>query len=159
MTMPAKTDRNALRLRAEDQEDLSVIASLLQDSLVPVVDMALLPDEGEGAGLCFAMILTRFCWENSSVAKQASVSARVHSLFTIYNVRTVQYTGIERSNPNLILSLLTVRLEKDNILTIYFAGGSVIRAEVDSISCVLKDITEPWPTKFHPEHQTGSAFS
>ena len=49
-----------LRLRAEDGEDLRVIAAYTQDALVPVTEISYLPDERR-----FILALNRFCWESA----------------------------------------------------------------------------------------------
>ena len=48
----------ALKLRAEDAEDLAVISAILQDALVPVGEMAYLPEEQR-----FVLVANRFRWE------------------------------------------------------------------------------------------------
>lgn len=52
------TDSTPLKLRARDAADMDVIASCLQDSLVPVRDIAFLEKERR-----FVMVLNRFKWE------------------------------------------------------------------------------------------------
>ena len=54
----AGASKAGLRLRAEDSDDLAVISACLQDSLVPVRDLAYLPDEGR-----FMLVANRFRWE------------------------------------------------------------------------------------------------
>lgn len=52
------TESTALKLRARDAADMDVLASCLQDSLVPVRDIAFLKKEKR-----FVMVLNRFKWE------------------------------------------------------------------------------------------------
>src|SRR5260370_15765146 len=47
-----------LKLRAEDEEDLAVVSTILQDALVLIGEMAFLPEEKR-----FALVANRFCWE------------------------------------------------------------------------------------------------
>ncbi len=49
----------ALKLRAEDAEDLAVISACLQDALVAVSDLAYAPEERS-----FLFVANRFRWEN-----------------------------------------------------------------------------------------------
>ena len=49
----------ALKLRAEDTEDLAVISACLQDALVAVRDLAYAPEEHS-----FLFVANRFRWEN-----------------------------------------------------------------------------------------------
>lgn len=52
------TESTALKLRARDAADMDVLASCLQDSLVPVRDIAFLKKEKR-----FVMVFNRFKWE------------------------------------------------------------------------------------------------
>ena len=49
---------SALKLRAEDGEDIAVLSAVLQDALVAVGEMAWLPDEHR-----FVLVANRFRWE------------------------------------------------------------------------------------------------
>ncbi|TAH36521.1 MAG: DUF2948 family protein [Alphaproteobacteria bacterium] len=142
-----------LKLRVEDVEDLSVVAMLLQDALVPVVDMAFLPSPSTNTHQ-FALIASRFCWEKScqNIDKTHS-AARRHTAFVIGNVKSVQYKGIDREDKNLILSLLTIFADNEKNISLFFAGDGVVKIEIDCLSCVLQDMAEPWPTKFVPSHK------
>src|SRR5207244_12488326 len=44
-----------LKLRAEDEEDLAVVSAILQDALVPIGEMAYLPEEQR-----FVLVANRF---------------------------------------------------------------------------------------------------
>ena len=55
----APDDGAALKLRAEDAEDLAVISACLQDALVPVRDLAYVPEDRT-----FLLVANRFRWEN-----------------------------------------------------------------------------------------------
>ena len=46
-----------LKLRCEDEEDVVVLSSLLQDALVPMAELAWLPAEK-----CFVFVASRFIW-------------------------------------------------------------------------------------------------
>jgi len=58
MVEPRHRPADALRLLARDEEDLAVISAILQDALIPVSEMAYLPDERR-----FALVANRFRWE------------------------------------------------------------------------------------------------
>ncbi|WP_020592053.1 DUF2948 family protein [Kiloniella laminariae] len=47
-----------LKIRAQDDEDIRTLSGLLQDSLVPLCDVAWLREEKR-----FVMVVNRFCWE------------------------------------------------------------------------------------------------
>ena len=52
-----------LKLRAYDREDFAVVSAVLQDALVPTIDMAWLPGEQR-----FACVANRFRWERRAPA-------------------------------------------------------------------------------------------
>lgn len=52
-----------LKLRAYDREDFAVVSAVLQDALVPVIDMAWLAEEQR-----FACVANRFRWERRAPA-------------------------------------------------------------------------------------------
>ena len=54
----------ALRLRAEDAEDLQVVAALVQDAVMPASEMSF--DRGKRR---FACLLNRFRWEDKAAAE------------------------------------------------------------------------------------------
>ena len=62
-----------LKLRAEDAEDIAVIATCLQDALVQVSDIAYLPEERR-----FVMVANRFCWEDCGQPDGSALFSRVH---------------------------------------------------------------------------------
>ncbi|MBK1696114.1 hypothetical protein CKO21_02505 [Rhodovibrio salinarum] len=51
-------DNKPLKLRAYDKEDFAVVSSVLQDALVPVIDMDWLSEDKR-----FALVANRFRWE------------------------------------------------------------------------------------------------
>jgi len=138
-------DDNPLKLRAHDAEDLAVISAMLQDSLVPLGDVTFLPDEKS-----FVLALNRYRWE------QVDASQRVHCGVRFDTVRRVQFSDIDRRNRQQFLSLMAVEFrpaaESGGAIILNFSGGGRIRLEVESISCILSDLDEPWPTQWRPDH-------
>ena len=137
-----------LKLRARDEQDLQVLAACLQDALVPLSDMLYEPTAGR-----FAMVVNRFMWEAPAqpVDGGGSVHARVHGLLAVHDVRSVRMRGIDRSESDRPLSLLTLRFD-EGCLHLEVAGGGTIRIAVDGIHAYLEDVGEPWPTAWRPEH-------
>lgn len=136
----------ALKLRALDAEDLAVFSTVLQDALVPVADMAWLPDERR-----FVLVANRFRWEPGAAAGPGAPHARVLTGLCIDRVTSVQRRGFSPAAGDRILSLLAVRTEGTTIY-LDFAGGSAIRLETERIQCRLEDLGEPWPTPWRPSH-------
>jgi hypothetical protein len=142
---------HGLKLTAEDADDLTVVASCLQDALIAMQDMAYLPAEAR-----FAFVANRFCWEKCcEEGSPETPFERVHTGIHFDNVKSVRVRNLDQKNKDAILSLLTVRAEEGTV-DLLFAGGGVIRLEVDGIACRIEDIDEPWPTKWQPNHAEGS---
>lgn len=159
-----------LRLRAEDEEDLHVLAAVLQDSLVPLTEMEFFSDTHR-----FALVASRFRWENCSetadspfdpaaaegeapepevpdiaFARCASYE-RVNCGVCFEGVEQVRCRGVDRRERGRILELLTIRTEPGAVLLL-FAGGAAIRLEGKHITCRMEDVGEPWPTRWRPHH-------
>jgi hypothetical protein len=143
----APDDGAALKLRAEDAEDLAVISACLQDALVPVRDLAYVPEDR-----AFLFVANRFRWENGlSPAPGEAGFERTLCGITFSEVAAVSYNGFRRSEDGRILSLLAIRPE-DGAVHLEFSGGATIRLEVARILCLAKDLGEPWPTQWQPRH-------
>lgn len=143
----APDDSAALRLRAEDYDDLAVISACLQDALVPVCDLAY-----DTANRTFMLVANRFRWEDG-LHRAAEEGCFRRSLcgVTFGEVTAVSYTGFSRSDDGRILSLLAIRHE-DGAIRFEFSGGASIRLEIACVLCHLRDLGEPWPTPWQPRH-------
>ena len=148
MAPDRETAPPGLKLRARDEQDLQVLAACLQDALVPVADMLYEPSLGR-----FAMVVNRFMWEVPAQAGEGGrpAHARVHGVLAIHEVASVRFRGIDRNDPDVPLSLLTMRLQ-DGCIHLEFAGGGTIRIAIGDIHLYLEDVGEPWPTVWRPEH-------
>ena len=138
-----------LRLVAFDAEDLQVLSAMTQDAVLPVAQMAWQSSERR-----FALLLNRFRWE----ARGASQVERVQSVLSFEDVKAVQTQGFDRTDPDLVLSLLSLTFtpERDGagacLLT--FAGDGAIRLEVEALEAGLRDVTRPYfsPANRAPSH-------
>jgi hypothetical protein len=161
----------ALKLRARDKEDFSVIAALLQDALLPISEMTYLPDEKR-----FVMVLNRYRWEAEDPAAQGTAPGgpaelpsaedasfedegaepspyfeRVHCGVCFDRVLAVRTRGIEQRARDQILELLTAQVDDRSVLLV-FAGNAAVRLEVEALHCHLEDLGEAWPTRWRPQH-------
>jgi DUF2948 family protein len=134
---------NAVRLRAGSVEDLSVIASLVQDAIVPLGDIVFLKEDNS-----FVMVLNRFRWEDDG---EADMRERVHAGLRFDTVQSVRYRNIDTRDRSQFFSLLTLTFD-ENVVSLHFAGGGAIRLEVETLACALEDLSEPWPTARVPQH-------
>jgi Protein of unknown function (DUF2948) len=145
--MAEQRDRpaDALKLLARDEEDLAVISAVLQDALIPVPEMAYLPDERR-----FALVANRFRWEAPADRPRENFERRLTGL-SIGGVTGVRRRGFNPGDPMRILVLLALR-RVAGALQLDFAGGASIRLETGEVLCHLDDLSEPWPTRWQPRH-------
>jgi len=140
-----------LKLKAKDAEDVQVISAILQDAIVPVVDMAWRPEEKD-----FVMVVQRFCRERHDEKDDESCFERVRCAVHVKGVESVQLQGIAQDRPDDMLDLLAVMPEKGNLQFI-FAGGGKVRLKLADWSLILEDFGEPWPTVCEPQHERETA--
>ena len=144
----------ALHLRALDAEDLQVISTLAQDAVCPATEM-----KWDRQHRRFALLINRFRWEDVSGARQRQRAyERVQSLLFVDEVTKVSSQGIDRSDKNLILSLLSLTFfpaeEGAGRIELTLAGDGVIAVEVEALDVTLKDVTRPYlaPSRKVPGH-------
>ena len=123
-----------LRLIAFDAEDLQVLSAMTQDAVLPVAQMTWHSSERR-----FALLLNRFSWE----ARGASQIERVQSILSFEDVKAVQTQGFNRTDPDLVLSLLsltfTPKSDGAGAFLLTFAGDGAIRLEVEALEAGLRD--------------------
>jgi hypothetical protein len=134
-----------LKLRAEDEEDLAVVSTILQDALVPVGEMAYLPEEKR-----FVLVANRFKWEGPPLPS-GKLYERTLIGIAFDGVEGVKIRGFDRTDQDRILHVLAVRSQPGAVV-FDFSGNDSMRLEVSRILCHLEDIGEPWPTPWRPRH-------
>jgi hypothetical protein len=136
-----------LRLVALDQEDLAVISTHLQDAIVRVGDLALLPHERR-----FALVARRFDWECSNDEPPRRRLTGLH-FERVLHCRT---RGIDRSNPDASLNLLAITFAKTDspsgTVTLLFSEGGAIQLDVECIETQMKDLGPVWEAESRPTH-------
>jgi Protein of unknown function (DUF2948) len=142
----------ALKLRAEDADDLAVLSACLQDALVAVRDVGYFAGEQS-----FIFIANRFRWESGLHPLPGEEGdQRVLCAVTFGAVASVSYRGFRRADEDRILCLLAIRSanrrEGGKAILLEFAGAAAIRLDVARILCRAKDLGEPWPTPWRPRH-------
>ncbi|MEP2531171.1 DUF2948 family protein [Shimia sp.] len=143
-----------LNLGALDDEDLKVLSALAQDAIFPANEMKWLAKERR-----FALLVNRFRWEDLQAAERLGRRVeRVQSLLVIDNVLKVASQGVERSDEDMILSILSVGFEPQEdgagYVVLTLAGDGGIRLSVEALEVTLKDVTRPYlaPSKHTPSH-------
>ena len=151
----------ALRLRAVDPIDLSVMSAHLQDAIAQVGDMAYQPAKRR-----FALMLNRFMWEDLDAAAKGAKAdknapyRRVRSAMHFDAVERVQHQGLKLGKKEAVAELLTLafeaRSEPAGVIKMTFAGGGVIKLDVECLDAWLTDVSAPWPTPHRPGHGPGT---
>jgi hypothetical protein len=134
-----------LRLLAQDEADLAVISAAMQDAVMKVGDIIFEP-----AAHRLTIAFNRYRWE-------AGGGARVRSGLQFAGVLGVQARKIRRGAPEAVLELLAMTFSAGEApggdVTLSFAGGGDLRANVECIDAVLADVSTPWPTRRTPAHE------
>ncbi len=139
----SNSEHSQLSLLARDIQDLSVLSAMLQDAIVPLFDMAYLEKDR-----AFVAALNRFRWE---AAAQEAAGERVHAGLRFDKVNRVQFRNVDRADRDAFVSFLSVVYD-EGVVVIHFSGGGAVRLEVDELNCSLRDLDEPWPTIWRPNH-------
>ncbi len=132
-----------LRLMARDGDDLGVIASLMQDAVFAISDMAY-----DAKRRRFALLVNRFRWEDRAAAEAAARPyERVRSMLVIEDALRVRTTGIDRAERDVILSVLTLDFapgpDGTGTLTLTLAGDGAVALDVEALEVRLDDVTRP----------------
>ena len=138
-----------LRLIAFEVDDLQVISAMVQDAILPAFEMSWRPQQRR-----FALLLNRFRWE----ATQPDFAERVQAVLSFEDVNSIQTQGFDRTDSDLILSLLNVTFEADTdgmgYCIVTLAGDGSIRLKVEVLEASLRDVTRPYiaPSGRMPNH-------
>jgi hypothetical protein len=139
---------DGIRLRAEDAGDIAVISACLQDALVSVRDLVFDRDARR-----FVLVANRFRWERHHDGAAEPVLERTLCGVAFGEVDGAAYRGFRRSDEDRILVLLAVRApEEGGTIDLEFSAGASIRLSVAAIACQVRDLGEPWPTAWQPDH-------
>ena len=143
-----------LSLVAQNEEDLVVISTLCQDSIIKVANIKWAKKSKR-----FYLLINRFCWELNDLSKKKSSNMlRINSIMSFNSVLSVKSAGIQQNNNSDITSLLTINYNFFNFekqaIDLIFSGNSQISLNIECIDVFLKDISEPFEgtTSKQPKH-------
>ena len=143
-----------LSLVAQNEEDLVVISTLCQDSIIKVANIKWAKKSKR-----FYLLINRFCWELNDLSKKKSSNMlRINSIMSFNSVLSVKSAGIQQNNNIDITSLLTINYNFFNFekqaIDLIFSGNSQITLNIECIDVFLKDISEPFEgtTSKQPKH-------
>lgn len=107
-------DRPFLKLLAKDDQDLQIVAAVVQDAIAPVSEMTYRADEKN-----FVMVVHRFMWDCAAAEEGgACVYDRIACALDIGGVTGVQFQGFDPNVSGTMLDLLTMVLE-EGILSLH----------------------------------------
>ena len=157
MTMDAKFEDGGeapLNIGALDSEDLTVISAMVQDAVLPIGEISWQADQRR-----LALLINRFRWEDKTNAeRQGRPVERVQSLLVFDIVLSVASQGLDRSQKDLVLSVLSITTENaengDCFFTVTLAGDGALRIRVEAVEVHLRDVTRPYaaPSRKSPHH-------
>ena len=147
----SKSVKKNLKLIGKNQEDLKIISTYIQDSIVTVGDMVFLEKNR-----IFLMIVNRFMWEN--VEKEVfRKNKRIRCAVKFEEVIKVESKNINQKNKNRPLECLAIKcnliFDETYKIKIFFAGNSIITIISEVIEAALHDIGKPWNVKHIPIHK------
>ena len=146
-----------LRLLARDSADIGVLSTLLQDAIVPGVDMLFDRDRKR-----FIFIANRFCWERPAIAevtgeKGEPVRERSLCVVRIEGVQRVLQNNIPAGRDKELFNLLAVicgdGAENEIYVDLMFSAGTTVRLLVEIIEVAATDVEEARPTTSQPKHE------
>ena len=138
----ADADPRPLALRAEDEVDLRILSSLVQDAVLTGADIT-----HDARTRRLALLVNRFRWEDAEAARcEGRDFERVRSVLVLGDVMRVMSDGVDRDG-DTVLALLAIRWQpgEDGTgrLVLDFAGDGTIMADVECINLDLHDVTRP----------------
>lgn len=143
-----------LKLLAQDAADVPVISALVQDAVLQAPDMT-----WQRGKRRFACLINRFRWEDRVAAEAAGRPyERARALLVIDGVTAVRSFGFDRTDKDLVLSILsldwTAGEDGTGKLSLVLAGDGAVEIEVEALDIALQDVTRPYiaPSGKAPDH-------
>lgn len=134
---------------ALDNDDLEVVSAHVQDALVRVADVLWRPQEHR-----LVVALNRFDWMGAS--EGAGSYHRCRSALRFERVTSCKCRSLNPAGRDDVLELLAVEFTPTDapagVVTLTFAGGGVLRLEVECLECELADLGPTWTAKSCPGH-------
>lgn len=140
-----------LKLIALDADDLEIVSAHVQDAVLKVGDISY-----DAAARRLVLPMNRFAWETAKgVLRQHN--ERRNAVLHFDRVTSVRSSGIARDRKAEVLSLLAVEFEPKSApggtVSLLFASGGAIRAEVECVEARLTDLGGAWQASSRPVHK------
>jgi len=135
---------NTLKLIAQDDEQLTIISSLAQDSIIKSNEMGY-----DKKTKRFALLMNRYRHEEEN-------PSRIRTAIHFDYVDSVKSVGIDKETNDDILVLLAIRFvaksKPSGSIFLEFSNNKSITFDVESIEAFLTDMGEPWKIPNKPVH-------
>ena len=142
------TEVPALKLLAQDADDLSVISAALQDAVAKIGDI-----RWDASARTLTLACNRFRWE---AAGKKGKGERIRSALQLGDVTGVQARKLRRDAKGAVVELLSIAFElgeaPGGAVLLTFAGGGDLKVTVDCLDVILADVSDAWSTPRRPGH-------
>ena len=137
-----------LKIVALDTDDIAVVSTHVQDSIVKVGDILWRPAEKR-----VVVVVNRFDWEN---AQSGTQYRRRLAALRFERVNAFKARNVKPSDKDRVLNLLAVEFAAGDApagrVTFIFSGGAALQLEVECLECELADLGPVWATAACPAH-------
>ena len=135
---------NILKLIAQNDEQLTILSSLAQDSIIKSNEMGY-----DKKNKRFALLMNRYRHEEEN-------PSRIRTAIHFDYVESIKSVGIDKKSKDEILVLLAIRFEikskPSGSIFLEFSNNKSISFDVESIEAFLTDMGEPWKISNKPDH-------
>lgn len=149
-----ETVGQALRLLAQDADDLKILSAAAQDAVVRLGDFSF-----DAKGRAFTAAINRYRWERKGKGPKAG-GERVRALLRFDGVLRVRSHNLRQGADDAVVALLAVEFEPGagaenpgGAIRLVLAGGGELRLDVEQIEARLMDVSEPWAARGRPDHE------
>ena len=133
-----------LKLIALDQDQLTILSSLTQDSIIKADDIGY-----DKSSKRLALLMNRYRHEESE-------SSRIRSALHFDYVDSIKFLGIDLGSSKDILVLLTIKFvttsKPSGSIFLEFSDNKSLTFNVENIEAFLTDIGESWVISNKPIH-------
>ena len=141
-----------MKIAAFDEADLAVISAHLQDAVLRVGDIRWMKSSGK-----LALVANRF----DHYASPDGSGERRQCGMQISRVRHVAARNITMHDKTAIVVLLAMTFTPgveapEGVIELSFAGGGMVRVEVECIEVAFADLSAPWQARARPDHEADA---
>ena len=138
-----------LKLIALDRDDVEIISTHLQDSVLKVADIRWRPGENR-----LVLAVNRFDWEGA--LEKGPEFRRRRAVLRFDRVLRLKCRNLDPKDGEAVLNLLAVEFAETDapagVVTLVFSGGAALRLEVECLEAELADLGPVWAAAACPSH-------